>query len=97
MKKKRWVVIFKVLNTDPIASNSGKDVVVTSIDEIEGNGVERSLAFLDPVGDLVLPLLRWSQRPNYRFTPQSRLHHPLPSFSATAMVNGLRETEQVRW
>lgn len=45
-------------STDSIASNSGKDVVVASIDEVEGDGVQRSLAFLDPVGDLELFLLR---------------------------------------
>lgn len=62
--------------TDSIAADGGEDVVVASVDEVEGDGIEGPLPLVHAVADLVLPLPRRRQRPHRRLAPQPALRHP---------------------
>lgn len=61
--------------TDPIAADGGEDVEVAGIDEVENDGVEGTLAFLESVGDSVISLLRQRQRTHHWLAPKYKLCH----------------------
>lgn len=55
--------------TDPIAADGGEDVEVAGVDEVENDGVEGTLAFLEPVSNSVIALLRRGERAHHWFAP----------------------------
>lgn len=52
----------------PIATNSGKNVVVAGVNEVENNGVQRALSLLKAIGDSILFLFRSIQGTQNWFT-----------------------------
>lgn len=56
--KGEWGKKIEEERRNPIAADGGEDVEVARVNEVENDGVEGTLAFLEPVGDPVLPLPR---------------------------------------
>lgn len=69
-----------------IAAGSGEGVEVAGINEIENDGVNGAFAFLESVGDPVLPLLRRRQSSHHRLATQRNPSHHLTEFRFPSSV-----------
>jgi len=45
----------------PVATNSGKNIEIAGVNEVENNSIQRALPLLETVCNSVFPLLRSSQ------------------------------------
>ncbi|GLU23552.1 hypothetical protein SLE2022_395490 [Rubroshorea leprosula] len=66
----------------PVAAHGGENVEVARVNEVENNGAQGALPFLETVGDSVFSLLGRSQRTNHRLQPYRRLRHCLTTGQA---------------
>lgn len=74
-----WIKIYGDVNAYSITADGGEDIVVSRVDEVEGDGVKGALALVESVADSVLPLLRRRQRTYCRLAAQTGLRHRLPT------------------